>query len=417
MKDNKHIIIVDEPEPTRQEIEGYKNFDHLLSQFKAVPKPFYTHKYFIGGTSVFTACIVGLVVFYAFFNHKGPKNIAQKPAENTLSAPIVKPGDESFIHPPIPGINVAYSYYDVDAVTGRNIHHFTGTRITVPPLAFANGSGELLHGKVTVRYREFHDMLDAYLSGIPMTYDSAGKKYDFQTAGMFDIQAFQDNKPVFMSPGKTIQVDMPSTEKGNRFSFYKLDNANKNWTYLGPDTSRTLPVFLADNREKNKDTLFDNANRVQENLNANAPVDELANVKAEDTLPIQYLKPNDPSSGITIPAKPYYPVQAKSFWSATRCRFSPSQCPELAYYKNVCFEKSNVETDCSRKQARELMFFPKIHKDKKQQYLLSGSTQEMAENQEKGICGRSLQGNYVPRFQETRFGQKHGKIHELRSNL
>lgn len=77
------------------------------------------------------------------------------------------------------------------------------------------------------------------LSGIPMDYDSAGVTYQFESAGMFDITATQDGKPVSLKPNKSLIVNMIShTNNTTDFNIYSLDTVKKKWDYISENTSK-----------------------------------------------------------------------------------------------------------------------------------------------------------------------------------
>jgi hypothetical protein len=69
-----------------------------------------------------------------------------------------------------------------------------------PPQSLLDDKGKVITGKVTIRFREFADALDQYLAGIPMTYDSAGKKSQFVSSAMCEIKAEKDGLPVHVNP-------------------------------------------------------------------------------------------------------------------------------------------------------------------------------------------------------------------------
>jgi len=53
-----------------------------------------------------------------------------------------------------------------------------------------------------------------------MTYDSAGTKYHFESAGMFEIDGTKNGEKIFIAEGKEIAVDMPCKDLNNKFNFY-----------------------------------------------------------------------------------------------------------------------------------------------------------------------------------------------------
>jgi hypothetical protein len=120
--------------------------------------------------------------------------------------------------------DVDYKAHEFDAKEARTITHPTGTKIEIPANAFIDINGKPIAGKVKVNYREFHNATDIIIAGITMEYDSAGKKHPFETAGMFDIRAEQEGKPIFLAKDKKIQVNLASHKDG-AFNFYRLNEA------------------------------------------------------------------------------------------------------------------------------------------------------------------------------------------------
>ncbi len=146
----------------------------------------------------------------------------------------------SIIQPPIPTADVPFSAYAVDADKGEILHFSSGSSIIFPSGAFVDESGKPVHGKVDVVYREFSSPIDFFLSGIPMQYDSAGTTYNFESAGMCDVRAFKDKKPVFVNPAVKPVVNLVSHDAAEDYSLYYLDTANKKWVNLGK--SKVLQV-------------------------------------------------------------------------------------------------------------------------------------------------------------------------------
>jgi hypothetical protein len=138
-----------------------------------------------------------------------------------------------FVQPPLPGVTIAYTYYNVGASAGGEFVYETGTKILVPRNSFLDKDGNPVMGEVQLQYREFRDPVDFFLSGIPMQYDSAGVTYEFESAGMFEMNAFQDGEPLTMNPSSPIKVQMESEGDLSRFNAYYLDSMAHNWAYKG----------------------------------------------------------------------------------------------------------------------------------------------------------------------------------------
>ena len=150
--------------------------------------------------------------------------------------------ENAFINPPFADIPAAqFASMKVDANQGGVYEHKTGSRIVIPKSAFVDDKGALIEGEVDIRYREFHDYVDFFLSGIPMTYDSAGVTYTLESAGMMEVYAEQAGKRVRMAPGKDLNVELvsyinvPDVNVPPAYNIYKLDEEARNWVFTDVD--------------------------------------------------------------------------------------------------------------------------------------------------------------------------------------
>lgn len=147
---------------------------------------------------------------------------------------------QSIINPPLPAIDVPFFEYQVNAEKADTIVYPSGSVICFPSNSMIDAAGNPVKGTVKIRYREFADPLDFFVSGIPMNYDSAGVKYNFESSGMCEIQAFQNNKPVFVNPHAKPVVNLASKNADSRHNLYQLDTVSGKWNYVGKDVITKL---------------------------------------------------------------------------------------------------------------------------------------------------------------------------------
>lgn len=138
-----------------------------------------------------------------------------------------------FVQPPIPTADVPFKEYTVDAAQGDTLLYPSGSMVLLPPHAFVDKNGKPIEGKVQIKYREFTDPVDYFLSGIPMGYDSAGVHYTFESAGMCDIQALQNGQPVFVNKNAKPQINIATTNQDLAQNLYYLDTVSKQWINRG----------------------------------------------------------------------------------------------------------------------------------------------------------------------------------------
>lgn len=140
---------------------------------------------------------------------------------------------QSFIHPPIQKVQVPFSEFEIDAEKGDTIFHETGSVLIFPSGSFADKEGKVISGKVKIQYREFRDPVDFFLSGIPMNYDSAGINYTFESAGMSEINAYQNGRPVFVNQQRKPEINIASDNTDPAQNLYYLDTVSKKWINRG----------------------------------------------------------------------------------------------------------------------------------------------------------------------------------------
>lgn len=112
----------------------------------------------------------------------------------------------------------------------RLIRTGEGTRIHIPSDAFVNkATGDPVNGDVVLTFNEYHTQGEILASGIPMTYITPeGDTADFESAGMFDIRAFQNGLELELAEDKEIEVEL-ATDAGGTFEFYAYDEGQENW--------------------------------------------------------------------------------------------------------------------------------------------------------------------------------------------
>ena len=224
-------ININRQEMSSAEIKAGQNFKQLLSRPQAVSKPLYQTKWFATGIAAIalsTMLVVGYWQWQAGINRGVNQQVLA----------------ENFVNPPIAGVDIPYEIYSVNTNKARVITTQNGTRIFIPANAFVRSDGKTA-GKVELKYREFHDPVDFFVSGIPMTYDSAGQEYTFESAGMFEMRAYEQvmsekkaakRDELMLSPGKEIEVELFSKVKVGNFNVYYLDEQQKNWANKGVDS-------------------------------------------------------------------------------------------------------------------------------------------------------------------------------------
>jgi hypothetical protein len=235
-----------------------------------------------------------------------------QPGQNKETIPAVSA--PAFIRPPLPGADVPFKEYTVAAEKGDTIFYPSGSILLFPPNAFVDKAGNIIAGKVDITYRELSSPIDYFLSGIPMTYDSSGKNYVFQSSGMCEIKAFKNGIPVFVNPGSKPEIYLAGQGREVIDRLYFLDTVQKRWVNKGAAMVANLQQLK--NSEKK--------------------------VAAK-------------TSAIPRPVSvaPLRPVKASGDKPEIVIRIAPGSFEELMAYNNMKFELQDAEKSWSPKDADE----------------------------------------------------------------
>lgn len=142
---------------------------------------------------------------------------------------------KSIATPPIPTAAIPFDKFSFSAQQAQQFSLTSGTTIDVPENAFLDKNGELITGDVQLFYREFNNSLDIFLSGIPMTIEMENGLSNLQSAGMFELLAFQEETAVYPNPDAPISVEMNSQTAADDYNLYEFEEAENTWIETGKD--------------------------------------------------------------------------------------------------------------------------------------------------------------------------------------
>ena len=115
---------------------------------------------------------------------------------------------------------------------GFELHQPNGTHVDIPKNAFVDEKGKIVKGNIELKFREFHTAESILMSGIPMQMLDERNKY-MESLGMMELRAFKNGKELSLKNGKSINVDLASTEVPNKdFNLYLLEG-DKEWKETG----------------------------------------------------------------------------------------------------------------------------------------------------------------------------------------
>jgi len=109
----------------------------------------------------------------------------------------------------------------------------SGSEMSVPANAFVDANGLPVTGRVEIHFTEYEDVLDRFLTGIPMTYDTLGKTFVFESAAMCSVFGFQNNKPIFINQKNPPTLFLTSEKTNKDFHVYHMDTIQNKWMPVG----------------------------------------------------------------------------------------------------------------------------------------------------------------------------------------
>jgi hypothetical protein len=223
-------IRIGKKEMSDQDIVKHKDFGSLLNSYAMISTPFYKTTWFKTTATVAAVAAVLCLLYFSVFQKPGNQNDPVTNNHNNIYANNLQKG----IEVPLAGITIQPQIFSLDASKGGVLVHKSGSSIRVPKNAFIDKNGKAVSGNVEIHYREFHNPVDFFVSGIPVHYDSAGQIYQMESAGMFELFAYQENVPVYLEKDKKIEVEMTSYFAGN-YSTYFFDSMKNEWVNKGKD--------------------------------------------------------------------------------------------------------------------------------------------------------------------------------------
>ncbi|MCB0661956.1 MAG: hypothetical protein KDC24_04405 [Saprospiraceae bacterium] len=229
--------------PGEEQIAHYKDFDALLQQFEAdkqAPPPAPKRQPVLRWLAVAGTLAAGIAAFFIYVNLN--TDSYEVKAEKYFAA-------QPYVNPPIKSLDKPLAAKKIVAEKGGVIESPSGSKYTIAPDAIVAAGGEKISGEVTIHYRELHDYVDFFLAGIPMTYDSAGTTWQFESAGMVEITAEQNGQQLAIDPEKPIEVELVSeiplyaNQEIPKYNIYQLNTTERAWNYANVDNIQVVETF------------------------------------------------------------------------------------------------------------------------------------------------------------------------------
>lgn len=117
--------------------------------------------------------------------------------------------------------------FNVDNSKGGDFSHTSGSTVHVPANCVTYADGSPVVGSYTISYTEYRNAAQIAFSDIPMTFDEAGKHFQFNSVGMYELRGSQEGKELRLT--QPIVIDFNCTEIKENVDFYELDDTKGTW--------------------------------------------------------------------------------------------------------------------------------------------------------------------------------------------
>ncbi len=328
-KNYKFVINPTPPDP--DQVDQYRDFDALMNQYEASTRPMGRLRVLYMSGAVAASILVVLSIFWVLRSQQAV------PYQEQAQAYFAS---QPFVNPPIKQVSIPASEAMVDNTRADTLTFDSGSRLIIPAGAFVDQNDRPVAGQVSIQFKEMHDFVDFFISGIPMHYDSNGVQYQLESAGMIEIRGFKNGRPVQLAAGKSIAVELASRVKMPRvnaappkYNIYHLNVSDRQWEYAGRDD-----IQLIAEENPSDQTFFDqlkaNYQAVIRQIEKNAERN-LKNLEAAYPLPEKPIEP--------IESKPSVPtfsldfldgIEEVAFYEGGKSRLEEIQ----AAYNGVIFQ-------------------------------------------------------------------------------
>ena len=222
----KKIIHIDRPPISDKEIQAYKNYNTLMERYttsKSALQKLHIRNILISSFAGVAIVAVILIMYYSLT----PSEVIKKPEVVHLKA---------FVAPPVQKWDIPFESVIISNSRDTIVNLSSGTSIRFPKNCLEDNESNTVVTNIEIKYREFPTPAEIFLSGIPMVYDSAGIRSTFESAGMIEIYAYNNNRPLKIKKGYNVDVSLISRTEETNYNLYYLDTAKRNWIYKGKES-------------------------------------------------------------------------------------------------------------------------------------------------------------------------------------
>lgn len=165
--------------------------------------------------------ISATIVLFSYCSQPESVNTSNNTESNTESSTVTAPTTSE--SPSKYAQMVDVQTFDFNCDEDYSLTTKNGMNVNIPANSLVDANGSPVTGAVNLDITEYYTAADIILGGITMNYNDGNKTYDFESDGMFTINATQKGKELFVQAGKTINIETVRNSKKDGYQFFGLE--------------------------------------------------------------------------------------------------------------------------------------------------------------------------------------------------
>lgn len=127
----------------------------------------------------------------------------------------------------------------IDAQKDTLVTFECGIKAFIPKNSFINKNSDLVMGIVELELTPFNDFKDFILGDAPMSFLNESNDF-FVSAGMFDIDATQNDEQIALTDDAYIDFDLPATSLEENMSLFEFSDPENEWLPMENELNREV---------------------------------------------------------------------------------------------------------------------------------------------------------------------------------
>lgn len=125
----------------------------------------------------------------------------------------------------------------INAEQANLLEYSCGIKVNIPANSFTDKDGNLIKGNVDVELTPYNNFKDFILGSAPMSFLNNSNDF-FESAGMLNIAANQNNNELKLAPDKNLDFEVPATSVSKNMQLFELPQNESEWGTLSEIPTR-----------------------------------------------------------------------------------------------------------------------------------------------------------------------------------